>query len=172
VGEPESKYDMSQRVISPKQDIVTMNRRVFLRATAGATVALTGCLGGGGDDEQQVDNEPYGRFTVVRNEGAGEIEVTVEDPMTADHAAIGGSHTFDGSVVIEGPLEQGDSVTLSVEDGEINESGSMEVFAVRGNISTETENGTVVLSERPDNFRSIDDEDNPFSYDFSDAVGD
>jgi hypothetical protein len=147
-----------------------MKRRDFVKVSAGAAASLAaaGCIGGGGGgDSEEVESEPYGRFTVVRDRGAGEIEVTVEDPMTADHAAIGGSHSFNGSVVIEGPLEQGDSVTLSVEEGEINESGTMEVFAIQGNISTETENGTVVLSERPENFRSIEDDDNPFSYDFS-----
>jgi hypothetical protein len=147
-----------------------MKRRDFVKVSAGAAASLvaTGCIGGGGEENsEEVENEPYGRFTVVRDSQAGEIEVTVEDPMTADHAAIGGSHTFNGSVVIQGPLEQGDSVTLSVEEGEINESGTMEVFAIQGNISTDTRNGTVFLDEAPSNVRSIDDDENPFTYDFS-----
>ena len=170
--EPESKYDMSQRVISPKPKLVSMNRRVFLRTTAGATVALTGCLGGGGDDEQQVDNEPQGQFTVVRDAGAGAIEITVDDPMNSDHAAVDGDHSFSGAIVMEN-ISEGDSLTLSVEDGEIAESGNLEIFAIRGDVVTTEEGERYLLEETPDEFTSIEDEeDNPFSYDFSDAVGD
>ena len=149
-----------------------MNRRVFLRTTAGATVALTGCLGGGGDDEQQVDNEPQGRFRVVRNSEAKSIEITVEDPMNSDHAAIGGDHSFDKSPVMLN-IQEGSTLTLSVEDGEIAESGSLEIFAIRGDVETTEQNGVTLLDSEPDEFTTVkDEEDNPFSYDFSDAVGD
>jgi len=145
-----------------------MNRRALLRAGAGTAVALTGCLGGGDDGEQQeVENEPQGRFTVVRDPLGRVVEITVDDPMNSDHAALNGDHNYSGALVIEN-ISEGDTVRLSVEDGDIPESGSLEIFAIRGDVVAGEVDGRQVLEETPEEFTSIDDEeDNPFSYDFS-----
>lgn len=151
-----------------------MKRRGFVRATAGVTsgLVLTGCLGGGDGDQQEVENEPQGRFTVVRDSDRRMIEITVNDPMNSDHAAIDGDHNFSGAVVMEN-ISEGDSVTLSVEEGDIPTSGSLEIFAIRGEVSTTEKDGRTLLEETPDQFTSIEDnDDNPFSYDFSEDTED
>lgn len=145
-----------------------MKRRGFLKATTGAAVAVSGCLGGGGDDEQQeVENDPQGQFTVVRDSGRGAVEISVDDPMNSDHAAVDGDHNYSGAIVMEN-ISAGDTLTLSVEEGEIPESGSLEIYAIRGDIVTTEEDSRSLLEETPEEFTSIEDEeDNPFSYDFS-----
>lgn len=145
-----------------------MKRRGFLKATTGAAVAVSGCLGGGGDNEQQeVENEPQGQFTVVRNSGRGVVEISVDDPMNSDHAAVNGDHNYSGAIVMEN-ISAGDTLTLSVEEGDIPESGSLEIYAIRGDVVTTEEDGRSLLEETPEEFTSIEDEeDNPFSYDFS-----
>ncbi len=148
-----------------------MKRREMLKASGGAVAGLlfAGCIGpfsGDEDDEEAVGGSPYGTFRAVRDSEAREVEVIVEDPMTADHAAISGDHTFEADPVME-DIEEGSSFTLSAEEEEIEESGSLEIFAIRGDFETDEENGTAVLGEEPDDFESIDDPDNPFDYDFS-----
>jgi hypothetical protein len=146
-----------------------MKRREFVKAATAGSVALSGCLGGnnGGSEEQEVENEPQGRFRVVRDSRAGEIEITVEDRMNSDHAAVNGDHNYSGAIVMEN-ISEGDSLTLSVEDGEIPRSGSLEIYAIRGEVTTTQEDGKELLQETPEEFTSINDEDdNPFSYDFS-----
>lgn len=145
-----------------------MKRRGFLKATTGAAVAVSGCLGGGGDNEQQeVENDPQGQFTVVRDSGRGAVEISVDDPMNSDHAAVDGDHNYSGAIVMEN-ISAGDTLTLSVEEGEIPESGSLEIYAIRGDIVTTEEDSRSLLEETPEEFTSIEDEeDNPFSYDFS-----
>ena len=145
-----------------------MKRRGFLKATAGAAVAVSGCLGGGGNDEQQeVENDPQGQFTVVRDSGRGVVEITVDDPMNSDHAAVDGDHNYSGAIVMEN-ISAGDTMTLSVEEGDIPESGSLEIYAIRGDVVTAEEDGRSLLEETPEEFTSIEDEqDNPFSYDFT-----
>jgi hypothetical protein len=146
-----------------------MKRREFVKTATAGSVALSGCLGGnsGGNEEQEVENDPQGRFRVVRDSRAGEIEITVEDRMNSDHAAIDGDHNYSGAIVMEN-ISEGDSLTLSVEDDEIPSSGSLEIFAIRGEVTTTQEDGKELLQETPEEFTSINDEDdNPFSYDFS-----
>jgi len=147
-----------------------MKRREMLKASGVATGLLfAGCVGpfsGDGDEEEEVGGSPYGTFRAVRNQEEREVEIIVEDPMTADHAAVAGDHTFDADPVMEN-IEEGSSMTLSAEEEEIEESGSLEIFAIRGDFETEEDNGTVVLGEEPDDYESIDDPDNPFDYDFS-----
>jgi hypothetical protein len=146
-----------------------MKRREFVKTATAGSVALSGCLGGnnGGSEEQEVENEPQGRFRVVRDSRAGEIEITVEDRMNSDHAAVNGDHNYSGAIVMEN-ISEGDSLTLSVEDGEIPRSGSLEIYAIRGEVTTTQEDGKELLQETPEEFTSINDEDdNPFSYDFS-----
>jgi hypothetical protein len=147
-----------------------MKRRGFVKTTVGAAVLSTGCLGGGGgQEEQEVDNEPQGRFTVVRNSEGRIVEITVDDPMNSDHAAVDGDHNYAGAIVMEN-ISEGDTLRLSVGEGEIPESGSLEIYAVRGDVVTTETDGRTLLEETPEEFTSIDDEeDNPFSYDFSDG---
>ncbi|MFW5984358.1 MAG: hypothetical protein ACOCRA_04115, partial [Halobacteria archaeon] len=100
------------------------------------------------------------------------VEITIDDPMNSDHAAVDGDHNYSGALVME-DISEGDTMTLSVEDGDIPESGSLEIFAIRGEISTTEEDGRLLLEETPEEYTSIEDEeDNPFSYDFSDSVED
>ncbi|MFP4189124.1 MAG: hypothetical protein ACLFR5_06945 [Halobacteriales archaeon] len=151
-----------------------MKRRGFVKATVGAVALFSsGCLGGGGnEEEQEVDNEPQGRFTVIRNSEAMSVEIVVEDPMNSDHAALSGDHTFDKSPVMT-DIQEGSSLTLSAERGEIEESGSLEIFAIRGDVETTEKGGVTLLDSEPEEYTSIEDEeDNPFSYDFSDSVED
>jgi hypothetical protein len=145
-----------------------MKRREFVKTATAGAVALSGCLGGnGGNDQREVGNEPQGRFTVIRDSEAKAIQITVEDPMNSDHAALGGDHSFNKSPVMLN-IQEGSTLTLSVRRGEIEEAGSLEIFAIRGEVETTEQDGVTLLDSEPEEFTSINDEDdNPFGYDFS-----
>lgn len=153
---------------TPETEEYCMKRRGFIKTATAAVVGLSGCLGGGdsGNEQQEVENEPQGRFTVVRDARRSEVEITVDDPMNSDHAAIDGDINYTASLVMEN-ISQGDSITLSVENGDISASGTLEIFAIQGEIMTTEENKRTLLEEIPEKFTSIQDDDNPFSYDFS-----
>jgi hypothetical protein len=140
-----------------------------MRKSAGVAggFLLSGCLGGeNGSEEGEVGEEPYGRFRVIRDSENKEVTITVLDPMTADHAAIAGDHNLEHDIVMK-DIEENSTLTLSARDGVIKEKGELEVFAIRGDFETQELEGYTAIDEVPENYRSIEDDDNPFSYNFS-----